>query len=684
MSVREKPLSVIKAAEKWSNRELKNEIYHLDEKITKEWSEINSTINPVKQSIEENLSWKIKESFSWLDEERHHLAAMTFWDLEHSYWWNRLFIKSKIMDAIKEWKEFSYASYDLNWMWISNELSKSLWNLRILELSHISHEIVKYLKNLWYNETFFSRNWWDEFSMFTTAPAHILKNAFDHWRKKELWRLKDVLKEEEYNKVLIDVKNKKWWKNEKEWLAKISWFTVWINSYNFNWVKVENLENEYKKITTWTDEFMEHYKSWKLKDEYISWIKEYINNEKIKEKIKESEKIKLLKIVDKLNIERNYQKSEKDENKLDKNSETIESLEIRNLWLNKKIENELVTIIEWFLWWESQIIIWNYTKIPKSWKENAEDNLNFKESNELSDQQNKKFAEIWEELEENIREQFYKRTKKRNWIVEKFKLSEKESQELDYYLWKAKYREEEINKIKEIIDISKEEIQELKVEYIRALFIRWHYTWSYQPQASTVIAENPETGFSVKNKIVIDSPSFKSINELSWHTNWDYFIMAYVKYMKDEMMKTFNEFWISKKEFWENIIIISKWPNTEIFIKDSIIEKYKWIKDNFKDKIRNSNFLEEFNNFIWEDENWKELTDKRIDFIKKHQKDKYLDIKKEIILIKLWKNSPEYKNEKYWEILSEYEKSDKLDMDKIEELAIKRMKKELNTFEILK
>jgi len=152
-----KTLPILEAAEKEHNP-TDYKYYEIEKNLINPESKVNSIIEILQNEIYENLKWKIEESFSWLDPEFLHLAEITFWDLEHSYWWNRLFIKSKIMNAIKDKKEFSYASYDINSMWISNNLSKSLWNLRILELWLISHEIVKYLKNLWYEETFFSRN----------------------------------------------------------------------------------------------------------------------------------------------------------------------------------------------------------------------------------------------------------------------------------------------------------------------------------------------------------------------------------------------------------------------------------------------------------------------------------------------------------------------------------------------
>ena len=171
--------------------------------------------------------------------------------------------------------------------------------------------------------------------------------------------------------------------------------------------------------------------------------------------------------------------------------------------------------------------------------------------------------------------------------------------------------------------------------------MRWHYTWSYQAQISEIIKNHPESWFSHQNKIVINSPSFKSINETSWHTNWDYFLMEYVKCLKDEMLKKFKEYWINKKEFWKNIVIISKWPNAEIYLNENIVKKYPEIINSFKEEIKKSNFLKKFNEKIWKDEDWNDFLDKRIDFIKENQKNKIIDIKKELILLEMWKN---YKN----------------------------------------
>lgn len=732
----------------WEKALNKKEHYEAEKHLINEESEINSVIEDTFDKIYKLLLKKIWENFSCLDDKYKFLTSLTYWDMEHSYWWNRLLLDSKMMGLIKEWDDFSFASYDLNWMWISNYLSKNLWNLRILELSYISHSAVQYLKDLWYEKSYFARTWWDEFKMITNAPDFILKEALEHWRGQELWNLKEVLKPEIYNELLVHIRNTKWWKNEEEWLSKISWFTAWINSYNYKWVKVKNLKEEVKKISTWTDEAMEHYKSWRLEKEYKEWIINFVNSLDLENEKKEE----VLKVIRRLHIKRNFQEKEKNKysykniylwdknlklwNKkithfkkiqkekikyTDKEDLTQESIQIKSLGLNKKTEEKIIEKIEWYLWWENKIIVWNYTWKFKTPEENARDISDFKESNDLSEEQNENFSKLWKKLEEEISEQFNKLTKKRNKIIREFKLSEKEIENLDYLLWKAKFRREEINKIKNILDIPEEEIQELKVEYIKALLMRWHYTWSYQSQISEIIKNNSETWFLHKNKIVINSPSFKSINETSWHTNWDYFLMAYVKHLKDEMLAKFKEIWIDKKEFSRNIVIISKWPNTEIFINEDILNKNPKILYEFKEKIKKSNFLEEINEKIWKDKDWNDFLDKRINFIKENQKDKIIDIKKELLLLDMWKNLQEYNEEiknnyphftiwdiekiieeknKYSSVLEEYENfiskkySEKEDFE-IEEIvdekikgiqknAIKKLKEEMMKFEILK
>ena len=557
--------------------------YLIDPKILHISSWINKNILEIISKSQEKLSYKIKIDFSELPKEYLHLAEMTFWDLEHTYWLNRLAMKSKIMDAISLWKNFTYASYDVNWMWISNNLSKNLWNLRILELWHISYEAISYLDNFidenWKKiyESYFSRNWWDEFSLFSTAPNEIVKKAIEYWKTKLLWDLKEDLNEENYKKLISDTAKIKWWNSEKEILEKISWFTVWINNYDYSETNIEikNLQKEYKKIVISTDQIMEHTKNW--------------------------------------------------------------------IW-NHKLEN-------WIVLWNK--IWWKHI----DWKEKTLDLQNFIQNNKLNDTQNKIFENMWKNLWYNIKKDFHKLTKNRNKIIEKLNLKEKDIVKLDYLLEKAKYTKDEVNEIQKITNLKKSEINQLKIEYMRTLFTRWHYTWSYQPQVQNVITKHPESLFSIKNKVVINTPSFKSINEICWHTNWDYFLMEYVQYLKDEIFKLLDEEWIDKSKFWKNIIIVSKWPNTEIFFKDTLIHKRKiklnniknknWknkkilsynddIITKFKNKINSSNFLEKFNEKIWKDENWKTLNDKRIDFIKNKQKNKIFDKIKEIILIKLW------------------------------------------------
>ena len=621
--------------------------------------EINKIIPKTRDKMFNILKNKIKENFSWLDEKYYHLVSMVFWDLEHSYWWNRLFIKSKIVSAIDEWKPFSYASYDINWMSFSNKISKILWNLRIHELSYISHEIVKYLKNLWYNETFFSRNWWDEFSLFTTAPNNILRQAFEYWKQKTTWHLEEILDKETFQQLLIEARNTKWWKTKEEVLSKITWFTVWINSYNFNfnWLKADNLEEKYKNIATSTDELMEHYKSWRLEKKYKEKILDNIKDLKNKDKIKE--------IINSLSLEED-------------NQEKIE--EIKKINLDKNIEEKIIfNIQELFQWWYQIITQW-----PKTSKQNAIESINFVESNELSNKQNDNFHKIWKNLENEIKEQFNKITKKRNKIIENFWLNEDKIARLDFLLWKAKFREKEINEIKEIVNISNEEIQELKVEYLKALFTRWHYTWSYQSQVDKVIRDHSETRFNFKNKTVINIPSFKSINELSWHTNWDYFIMNTIYLLKKTMFQILQNHWIDKKLFWKSVIIASKWPNTEIFLNESYVKNIDEIFTEFKEKISNSDFLEKFNEKIWKDEEWKTLLDKRIEFIKKYQPNKIIDIKKEILLIKMWKNLQDYEEVNYKNIFNEYIQNFEYNDEKIEKEVDEILRKKINTFEILK
>lgn len=580
------PLDIISTP--WYKLKLVNnpENYHIPSDILNISSEINERINDIVLSLPEKLSNKIQERFSSLPVEYRHLAEMTYWDLEHSYWWNRLFIKSKIMDAIKLWKSFTYASYDINWMWITNNLSKNLWNTRILELSEISHDIIDFLNKQidekWEKyESFFSRTWWDEFSLFSTAPDYIVKKAIEYWRLKELWHIKNVLNKENYENLLLNTASTKWWNTEEEILQKISWFTIWINQFDYSWLKIQNLQEEYKKIVISSDETMEHAKSWKSKQKLENWI-----------------------------------------------------------------------------------VMWNSCELKhKTWKEKAEELQNFEQKNELDKNQNKNFEKIWKKLEKKIKKNFFKLTKNRNLIIKKLNLDKNKIDELDYLLEKAKYTENEIYEIQKITGLEKDEIDKLKIEYMQALFARGHYTWSYQPQIHNIISSHPESWFSISNKIVINTPSFKSINEISWHTNWDYFLMAYVQHLKDLILEIFEKEWVDKKWktwFWKNIILVSKWPNTEIFINDLIIEKIPDIVHQFKDKIENSLFLKEFDEKIWKDENWESLNDKRINFIKEKQKNKIIDKTKELILIKLWKTLQN--NELDWinsedEIISFYKKN---------------------------
>ena len=617
----------------WSNHEK----YLLEEHILSYSSEINWKIQPIINNIQNHFITKMKNKFSWLDENAFKLALMTYWDFEHSFWWNRLFLESKTTNMMEEWKMFSYASFDLNWMWVSNELSKSFWNFRILELSHISHWIVNYLKKLWYKESYFARTWWDEFALLTSAPSFILKNAFEKWIKEEIWSIEEYVDKEVLNDLLIYVKNTKWWKNRKECISKISWCTVWINSYDFNWKNIKNTKKIYKKITTHTDEYVEHFKSWKMKHEYKESILNLIKTLNLDNEKKTS----LEKIINNLKLEN------KNINK------TIKYSDIKKLWLKKDVEKLIIEKIEWYFSWESNIIVWNSTWHFKTEKENTSDLFSFSESNELSKEQNKNFRKLWKKLERNVKKEFYKAIPKRNRIIKTIE-NKKEIKILDNLLWKANFTNEEISKIEKITKLSEPEIHELKKEYMQALFVKWHYTGSYQPQVDKIINSDEKTWFSSKNKIVINTPSFKSINELSWHSNWDYFLMANVKYIRDELIKTFKENRISVKNLWKKIIIVSKWPNTEIFIKDEIVEQNLNIINEFKEKIKKSDFLQKINEKIWPDEDWETLLDKRINFIEKNQNIKIIDIKKEIILIYMWKNLHNFENKDFSEILFLY------------------------------
>lgn len=109
-------------------------------------------------------------------------------------------------------------------------------------------------------------------------------------------------------------------------------------------------------------------------------------------KFRKWKKEEVLKIIRKLHIKRNYQN-------WDKNLETIESSKIKKLWLDKEIEEKIIEKIEWYLWWENKIIVWNYTWKFKTPEENAKEVIDFKESNDLSEKQNEKFSELWKKLE---------------------------------------------------------------------------------------------------------------------------------------------------------------------------------------------------------------------------------------------------------------------------------------------
>ncbi|MCD5383020.1 hypothetical protein LR002_02770, partial [Candidatus Gracilibacteria bacterium] len=154
--------------------------------------------------------------------------------------------------------------------------------------------------------------------------------------------------------------------------------------------------------------------------------------------------------------------------------------------------------------------------------------------------------------------------------------------------------------------------------------------------------------------------------------------------LKKTMFQILQNHGIDKKLFGKSVIIASKGPNTEIFLNESYVKNIDEIFTEFKEKISNSDFLEKFNEKIGKDEEGKTLLNKRIEFIKKYQPNKIIDIKKEILLIKMGKNLQDYEEVNYKNIFNEYIQNFEYNDEKIEKEVDEILRKKINTFEILK